>query len=139
MDQTISSIFSKQHLRLTKPRQIVFQALKQVAHPLSITEIIRACPTVDATSVYRTIDLFSKLGITASVSHGWKQRYELAEPFQPHHHHIRCTACEKLIDIDWPDLEKQIEALSRKYAFTITGHSFELSGLCANCTKRQAA
>lgn len=139
MELPIAQLFTSKHLRLTTPRILVFEALNAATHPLGVADIIRRCPTIDATSVYRTIDLFTKLGITTSVSHGWKQRYELAEPFQPHHHHIRCTACEKLIDIDWPDLETHIEALSQKYSFTVTGHSFELSGLCETCATHPVA
>lgn len=138
MELPISQLLSAKGLRLTKPRILVFETLKEAVHPLSVVDIIKRCPEIDAVSIYRTIDLFTKLAITTSVSHGWKQRYELAEPFQPHHHHIRCNQCEALTDIDWPELEQQIEAISRKYQFKITGHSFELNGVCDKCAIRQA-
>lgn len=139
MDTPISQLLSSNGLRLTTPRVAVFNALKEAPQPLSVVEIIRLLPEIDSVSVYRTIDLFTKLSITVSVSHGWKQRYELAEPFQPHHHHIRCNQCEKLIDLDWPELEQQIEAISHKHQFHITGHSFELNGICSDCAKRRVA
>lgn len=137
MELPISQLLSAKGLRLTRPRILVFETLKEAIHPLSVVDIIKQCPEIDAVSIYRTIDLFTKLAITTSVSHGWKQRYELAEPFQPHHHHIRCTQCEKLIDIDWPELERQIESISRKHKFTITSHSFELTGICDDCAARR--
>lgn len=137
MELPISQLLNSKGLRLTTPRIVVFEALKEATHPLSIVEIIAVCPKIDAVSIYRTIDIFTKLGITTPVSHGWKQRYELAEPFQPHHHHIRCDQCHTLTDIDWPELERQIESISHKYKFKITGHSFELNGTCNNCTTRQ--
>lgn len=139
MEMPISQLLSSKGLRLTMPRIAVFNALKEASHPLSVVEIIKLLPEVDAVSIYRTIDLFTKLSIATSVSHGWKQRYELAEPFQPHHHHIRCNLCGTLIDINWPELEQQIDVLSKRHQFQITSHSFELSGICNECTTRQAA
>jgi Fe2+ or Zn2+ uptake regulation protein len=139
MELPISRLFNDKKLRLTQPRVLVFETLKKATQPLSIVEITKLCPTVDTASIYRTVDLFTKLAIATIVSHGWKQRYELAEPFRPHHHHMRCNLCETLIDINSLELEQQVAMLSEKYNFIVTDHSFELNGVCQKCATHLAA
>lgn len=133
MDTSVMQLFSDKRLRLTKPRIAVFSALKTAAQPLSIVEIIAFCPTADATSIYRTINLLMKLSIVTAVSHGWKQRYELAAPYRPHHHHLHCLACNRHTEIRSKQLESLIATLSREHNFTPQQHHFEISGLCEQC------
>lgn len=133
MDTSVRQLFSDKHLRLTKPRIAVFSALKTAAQPLSIVEIIALCPTADATSVYRTINLLMKLSVVTAVSHGWKQRYELAAPFKPHHHHLHCVSCHSHTELHSKHLETLISAISKENHFTPQQHHFEISGLCEQC------
>lgn len=128
-------IFATHHLRLTKPRQVVFAALKAAQAPLAIGDIVKLCPQIDRVSIYRTLDVFVKLGIAEAVPVGWKQRYELTSPFQAHHHHLYCTNCGKLVDIHSKKLELVIASIARDYDFTPREHTFEVSGLCQKCSR----
>lgn len=119
--------------RLTTPRQKVFVALQQAAHPVSLQQLSLQCREVDRTSIYRTLELYEQLHIIEIVHVGWKKRYELADPFKPHHHHLQCTSCHKLIAIDTPELEQLIDTIAEQHSYTITGHHFELQGLCPAC------
>lgn len=51
---------------LTNPRRIVFDAL-QDAEPQTMQQVVKACPGIDQSSVYRVIDLFIKLGIVQKL------------------------------------------------------------------------
>src|SRR5690606_34596309 len=82
MNNDLEKILSKNRLRATKPRQIVFATLSDSPAPLQIGEIVKRCPSVDRVSVYRTIELFTKLHIIEAIPLGWKQQYELAGPFK---------------------------------------------------------
>lgn len=119
--------------RLTLPRQRVFTALEQASHPLSLRQLSMAVPEVDRTSIYRTLELYERLRIINIVHVGWKKRYELADPFKPHHHHLQCTQCHELIDIDTPELEQLMDAIARAHEYSITHHHFELEGVCRQC------
>lgn len=119
--------------RLTTPRQKVFAVLQQAAHPLSLQQLSLQCRGVDRTSIYRTLELYEQLHIIEIVHVGWKKRYELADPFKPHHHHLQCTNCHELIAIDTPELEQLIETIAEQHCYTITGHHFELQGICSRC------
>jgi Fe2+ or Zn2+ uptake regulation protein len=133
MHEEVVRILSIHDLRNTTPRRIVFEALLTHGAPASIIELVQLCPSIDKVSVYRTIELFSKLGITNIVTHGWKQRYELAAPFKPHHHHLVCRACGTASEIHSPGVEKLIASIASEQSFVPSDHVFEINGLCRTC------
>jgi len=125
----------KQHkLRDTKPRRIVFETFLDYPGTLSISTLSKLCLSVDRVTLYRTLELFMQLGIIQVVMVGWKKRYELTEQFAPHHHHMQCTSCGALIDIQSDKLEALVHTLADEYQFMPTSHSFEVHGLCSNCS-----
>jgi len=134
--EQLSTLLHNHHLRSTTPRQAVFRALADAAEPSYLYEIIHACTNIDRTTVYRTLELYVTLGIVEIIHVGWKKRYELAEPFKPHHHHLQCTICGELIAIDTPHLEGYIETTATNYGYRLTQHHIELRGVCKTCDKR---
>lgn len=130
---SIEKVLENHKLRTTKPRQAIFETLRSASRPLSEVEIASATPTVDPVTVYRTIELFLKLEVVVGVAHGWKQRYELASMFRPHHHHILCRECGRVEEIQSEKLEQFIHHLGNERGFQVSGHTFEITGLCAQC------
>lgn len=133
MDTRFIDLLAQHHFRITTPRKRLFEALTKASRPLAIAELITQLPTVDKVSIYRTIDLFTKLGITTIVMHGWKQRYELASPFRPHHHHLVCRACGEATEIHSKKIESLIAIIATEENFTASDHVFEINGLCHHC------
>lgn len=130
-------VFFRDHgLRLTEPRRDIFSILENRDQPLTLQEILRASQFAERTSVYRTLQLFTKLGIVDIVQVGFKQRYELADPFKAHHHHLVCLKCGTLIDLEGtPRLEKLLTKLASAHDYELTAHHVELQGTCATCRK----
>lgn len=119
---------------VTHARKEVFKTL--LTHqPLTIRELsVLLMPNTDRASVYRTVNLFEKIGVVKKVYTGWKYKIELSELFNPHHHHLHCTKCQKIISFEEPpEIDKILHALEEKYSFTVSSHQFELQGLCKNC------
>lgn len=121
------------HFSATKGRVAVFSALASGGpqSPGSLAQNLES--SLDRATVYRTIELFEKLGIVNQVWNGSKHRVELSEIFTPHHHHAVCDNCGRLIDISSPELESALTSLARKHKFLTLNHSVELTGYCPNC------
>ncbi|MFN4227640.1 MAG: Fur family transcriptional regulator [Candidatus Ratteibacteria bacterium] len=74
-----------------------------------------------------------------------KARYELTEATEkvPHHHHLVCIGCGKVIDYNEfaekeKELIKQVEKeLSKKYKFEIKKHIVNFYGICNKCKERR--
>ena len=133
MDKKLNKILRASGNRLTVPRQKIFTALYASDAAIDIRTIMAFCPSVDRTSIYRTLELFVRLNIAHIVPHGWKQLYELSEPFKPHHHHFTCTNCETVLSIMSADVEKVLRQLERSQGIVVSSHTFEVHGLCTTC------
>lgn len=130
---TLSEIFEQHGFRLTKPRQQIFDILKNSEIPLTIGDIAKNCKNINRTSIYRTLIVFDRLKIINTIYIGWKNYYELAEPFIPHHHHLYCINCQNAEPIQPKELEKLVDYIGKKYNFIVTKHHFELEGICEKC------
>ncbi|HTE21496.1 MAG TPA: transcriptional repressor [Candidatus Limnocylindria bacterium] len=131
---TIAVVLKQNGYSLTKTRQQVFNALAD-SDALSMSQLTRKLQhKMDRASIYRTIDLFEKLGVVNRLQIGWKYKLELSEAFAGHHHHAACMQCGKVTAFEEnPELEAGIHALSKELNFQLTSHSLELRGLCPTC------
>ena len=121
-------------VRLTGPRRAVLSLLEKERLPLSAKEVWKKIPAPksDLVSVYRILERFSKEGIVSQVQLGDQTaRFEL---LRGHHHHVRCTGCGKVAEVDLciKDIEKKVQ---RQSGFRIAFHDLQLTGFCARCSK----
>jgi Fur family ferric uptake transcriptional regulator len=118
----------------TKVRQKVFEALES-QEPQTLNEILHKLgSSVDRASVYRTIEVFEKLGIIQRLQIGWKYKLELTDEFNYHHHHISCVNCGIAVPLREDHLlEATLHTLANEYGFSDTRHQLEIQGLCARC------
>jgi Fur family transcriptional regulator, ferric uptake regulator len=132
--QTLREALKSKGLSVTKTRQQVFNALAD-SDTLTMNQLTRKLiHKMDRATVYRTIELFEKLGIVNRVQIGWKYKLELSEKFAGHHHHATCMQCGTVIAFEEdPNLESDIHALAEGLGFKLTSHSLELRGLCPAC------
>lgn len=96
--------------------------------------IQRANGKVDRATVYRTIELYEKLGIVHRLNVGWKYKIELSDIFVGHHHHFHCTNCGRTYSLPPnPMLETMIDTQVGKEGFSPRGHNLQIYGLCPAC------
>ena len=143
--RTITDLLTDRGVRLTGPRRAVVDVLVKRGTPLTVGEIqarIRSRP-INLVSVYRTVRLLSRLGLVrvADESRG-TQRFELAEAFTGHHHHLVCQACGAIGDLHgcWLE-ENMLLALNRRVRrtrrFRVLTHDLKLLGLCQRCRSNE--
>ena len=122
--------------KLTSPRLTILEVLDKSDGQMTSAELLSLVeerdPSIGRASVFRTLDLMTKLGIIWSSVQGSSTIHHLLMP-GGHHHHIVCTNCHKLIEFDDCRLEAFIASLEQKYGVQIEGHLLELFGLCENC------
>lgn len=139
MDNMNNSLFyanlDKNNLNHTKERIALFNELKKLDAPCTITELVdKTKDIMNKSTVYRTIDLFEKIKVTKRVYSGWKYSIELSDQFSPHHHHFTCTNCGNVTSfLESQSLMNEFSKLEKSLNSKITSHSLELRGLCRNC------
>lgn len=133
MDDNFKELLLKSGNRVTQPRLALYRLLKEQSSPLSLAQINKKASAIERTSIYRTLQLFQDLHIVNVIPHGWKQRYELADPFMPHHHHIICEWCGGVTEIASDKIETLVETISNEEGFKARLHHFEIRGTCGAC------
>jgi Fe2+ or Zn2+ uptake regulation protein len=140
----IPTAIASKGFRLTGPRRAVVDALVDHVAPMSVAEIQARLTgrRVNLVSIYRAVKLLCELGLmrVADTSKG-TQRFELAEQFTGHHHHVICQGCGAVEDLDGCLLEDQVmeairQRVRRSRGFRLTGHDLKLFGLCRRCDAR---
>jgi Fur family ferric uptake transcriptional regulator len=136
--------------RLTAGREAILDILSRSEGHLSAEDVYMEVhpkyPNIGLTTIYRTLDVLSDLGMIYKLDFGdGRARYELADgpDGARHHHHLVCTRCNRVIDYadfidDEVELLKQTEkGLSEKYKFEIKSHILQFYGLCDRCKDRE--
>jgi Fur family ferric uptake transcriptional regulator len=124
----------------TRVRSAILAVLTTVPRPLRAEEIHRALRDrrINLSSVYRALRLFETLNVIHRVELGeGAARYELADAYRDHHHHLVCDACGRIEDVgtcpvETASLTRQIR---KQTGFAVRSHVLELFGLCRSCRR----
>jgi Fur family peroxide stress response transcriptional regulator len=99
-------------------------------------DVRQSLPDVSRTTVYRVLEFLVDLGIVTKIGHpGAAVRYD---PNTQLHHHLICLACNKLIDVEDPDLNTIAPPNTRRFGFKVTDYSIHFRGICRACQREQA-
>ena len=125
-------ILQSNGLKITTARIAVLDALEKKDNPSDVLSLVEDLNTkVDQATIYRILDLFTDKGVVKRIDFGeGKYRYELQEK---HHHHLVCTSCGLVEDIEIENLESVEEQVRIKKGFLVKSHSLEFFGICKNC------
>lgn len=127
----------RQSRKLTGPREAVLQVLRQQAHPMSIKEIFAALAerVCDLATVYRSMNLLERVGMVKRYDLGdGLARFELLpEGDDGHHHHLVCTRCAGVVELDECSMRELEERIAFRNGFKAVTHKLEFFGICPDC------
>lgn len=128
--------------RLTGPRMAVWQVVAGTSEHMTAEEIaeeVRSLdPTVNLSSVYRSLALFAELGLVRESNLGASEatHWERAHPDEQFH--LKCTSCGQ-VEHHRGDLVAQIDHhLSDEHGFHAERIELLVSGLCDECAEKVA-
>ena len=132
----IANRLSELGYRLTPQRIMVLSAIEDSDNHISAEEIyaqiVAKYPQVNISTVYRTLELLTRLGlVTETDLGGGRVRYHSAE--KGHHHHLVCQECGAIIDLDESVLSSLKNTLLLEYKFVPDLRHLAIFGRCANC------
>lgn len=125
------------NLKVTTDRLELLKILQENAKPTSIAELhtiaSRRNPNLNLTTVYRNMETMEEVGLVQKFNFGENQfLYELRNE-QGHHHHLVCSNCKNIIDLEKTFRESFLDQVERRHGFKVTSHNFEIFGLCSEC------
>ncbi|MBC8095688.1 MAG: transcriptional repressor [Akkermansiaceae bacterium] len=123
--------------KLTGARESILRILREQAHPLSNKEIFAALPkgNCDLATVYRSLHLLEKTGMVKRFDLGdGVARFELlCEGDDGHHHHLVCTRCSDVVEIEECAMQSFEVQIAERNGFKAVTHRLEFFGICPNC------
>jgi Fur family ferric uptake transcriptional regulator len=124
-------------LKLTRARQGILEVLRQHAHPISAREVFEELPsrTGDLATVYRSLRLLESMRMAKRFDLGdGVARFELlVEGDDGHHHHLICTQCSGVVEIEGCLIEELERGIAAQNGFKSVTHRLEFYGLCPKC------
>lgn len=137
----IEQHLAQRRVRYTDGRKTVVDALCDVDGPRSAAELSTDLEaSLPLSTLYRTLSVLEDADIvTTHLGTRGIARYELAEWLVGHHHHLVCTNCGAVEDIEVSSSKERqvrelVESIATEAGFTATDHDLEIVGLCARCT-----
>jgi Fur family ferric uptake transcriptional regulator len=91
---------------------------------------------ISRATVYRTLDLLSQIGIIKkeNLGQGYAS-YELNLNV-PHHDHMICVECGKVVEFVDDVIEKRQKEISEKYGMDMIRHQLQIFGRCKEHRKK---
>jgi Fur family ferric uptake transcriptional regulator len=125
-------------LKATPARIAVLRFLEVTDRPVDVQIIINYLKkekiNIDPATIFRMMHDFLQKGITKQIQfQEGKARYELSS--KRHHHHLICTNCGKIEEVEGDFLKQMEEEIYEDKKFRVKDHSLEFFGLCADCQK----
>ncbi len=135
----IYAAFDELSQRNTRPRKLIAERLITLAdNGADFTtddlwqELRQSEPRIGRATVFRSVE---KL-----VDKGLLDRVEFADGTHhyrvcggTHHHHLTCTQCHRVIEVDLCLPHEQLDAIGAQNNFSIEGHSLSIFGRCKTC------
>ncbi|MFL5643872.1 MAG: Fur family transcriptional regulator [Chloroflexota bacterium] len=122
--------------RLTEPRRALAGVIADQAGHFTAADLVAEARTrrlgVGRATVFRTLDVLEDLGAIERLDlPSGEHAYVACDPV--HHHHIVCSRCGRIDEIDDAGLRPVVREVARQTGFRVDEHRLELFGLCPAC------
>ena len=144
MEKSSREILSENNISITNPRIIVLEQLLKYKKPISVEDLQNNLKEqVAKSTLYRVLNDLKKIDILDEFTSPENQTViELILEDRTHHHHLFCSDCGEIIDVELSDefenfLDLEIKKIEEKFKFKISDHRVEMFGQstdqCENC------
>jgi Fur family transcriptional regulator, ferric uptake regulator len=126
-------------LHESKVRDLVVDAFLSAHDHMGLEDILEKVrvknPSVGMTTVYRTMKLLEEAGLAQARDFGSGETLYEISLGRPHHDHLVCETCGRIIEFVSEEIESQQEKVAAKHGFELRRHRHELFGVCDKCRR----
>lgn len=137
--QKLRNYLKENELRFTNERLTILEEIFQFPAHFDAEQLFihirRKHNHISRATVYRTLDLLSKIGIIKKENLGNDYAsYEL-DYQMPHHDHLICQICGKVVEFADDTIEKRQREICEKNGMVMVRHQLQIFGRCKEHTK----
>ncbi|MGI5881861.1 MAG: Fur family transcriptional regulator [Dethiobacteria bacterium] len=144
--QSIEEILRAKKIKVTPQRMAVYSVLKNTKSHPSVENIYQQLkpdyPAMSLATVYKTVDVFKKVGLIQELSIGdGGLRYDA--DMKPHSH-IYCRGCGRIVDLQqncfagYFNGKILLKKINEETGFDISSFQLYFYGLCPRCKKAKS-
>ncbi len=132
--QKLRSYLRDNQLRFTNERLIILEEIFSFPSHFDAEQLFihirRKHHHISRATVYRTLDLLSQISILKKENLGNDYAsYEL-DFNVPHHDHLICVVCGKVVEFSDDIIEKRQREISKQYQMKMIRHQLQIYGRC---------
>lgn len=125
-------------IRVTANRILVMKAFGRMDGAFSLPDMAGALPTMDNSSLFRTLTLFAEKGLLHLIDDGSGiQKYCVCHCSDHHHHHghvhLTCTVCHHTYCLE----NVKIPEVPIPEGFLVREAEYIIKGICTKCARRR--
>lgn len=130
-------------LKLTRPREVIVKKILSAKAGEHFTadqlweELRKKHKRVSKATVYRTLNLLVGKKVVEEHDFGKEEKYYERLLERPHHDHLICIHCGRIIEFENLDVECLQEKIAQEHGFNIAYHSHKLFGACSHCHQQK--
>src|SRR5258705_7906339 len=128
------------NLRLTLQRRAIVETVFDTEEHFTADQLLEWSrqreKTVSRATVYRTLPLLTESGLVRDMDFG--KDYKFYDPNyanHPHHNHIICQDCDKIVEFDSDKIEKIENEISHRLGFAVKTHRLQITASCEDLKK----
>jgi Fe2+ or Zn2+ uptake regulation protein len=134
MPDELSTALRERGMRVTPQRVVLHRALRELDRHVTADELLDAVadrlPNVSLPTIYATLDLLEELGMVRRVQ---RAGTTLFDPRTDSHHHLVCTGCGSIEDLDCDLDTAALERAAARHGFEHERIEAVVHGRCARC------
>src|SRR5882762_810318 len=128
------------NLRITSQRQAIVDTVFGTDQHFTAEQLLewsrQKDKSVSRATVYRTLPLLTESGLVREMDFG--KDYNFYDPNyaeHPHHNHIICQDCEKIVEFESEKIEKIENEISQRLGFSVKTHRLQITASCEELKK----
>lgn len=133
--QRFIDFLAHKNLRLTAQRRAIIDTAFNTRQHFTAEQLLawsqRRDKSVSRATVYRTLPLLTESGLLREMDFGKDRKiYDPNYAEHPHHNHIICQDCDKIVEFESPKIERLENEISRRLGFSVRSHRLQITANC---------
>src|SRR6059058_5262207 len=138
--QRFIDFLGQKNLRLTSQRQAIIDTVFSTEEHFTAEQLLewsrRRDKSVSRATVYRTLPLLTESGLVREMDFGKDHKfYDPNYAEHPHHNHIICQDCEKIVEFESEKIERLENQISQRLGFAVKAHRLQITASCEELKK----
>jgi Fur family ferric uptake transcriptional regulator len=139
--QRFLEFLAGKNLRLTAQRRAIIQTAFSTSRHFTAEELLawsrQRDKSVSRATVYRTLPLLTESGLVREMDFGKEHKvYDPNYAEHPHHNHIICQDCQKIVEFESAKIEQLEQEISHRLGFSVQAHRLQITARCDELRRR---